>query len=265
MLRFFSSIRKGLINEGKTSRYVRYAVGEILLIIVGILIALQINNWNEERLLRVEEREAITMLLSELRQDVEGLDMRLQRLNRKEASLLRVRNAFLSETVSEPISFLRDVVVGASYGWNQQGPNRSTFDDLIGAGRLGIIGRPDIRIQISNYYKISEGEIHRMDARETEYPHLSYQLILRDSVMPGGGTALEFDVESSQTEYELETIKDDEETAKLIRQIINSPLKDHLKAELNFGRFAHRSTLLVQAQAQDLISMLEDYQREIEN
>ena len=49
MLRLFSSIRKTLINEGKTSRYVRYAVGEVLLIMVGILLALQVQTWNEER------------------------------------------------------------------------------------------------------------------------------------------------------------------------------------------------------------------------
>jgi len=49
MIKFFRKIRKNLLNEGKTTRYFKYAVGEIVLVVIGILIALQINNWNEKR------------------------------------------------------------------------------------------------------------------------------------------------------------------------------------------------------------------------
>ena len=49
MIKFFRSIRKSLLNEGKTSKYFKYAIGEIILVVIGILIALQINNWNENR------------------------------------------------------------------------------------------------------------------------------------------------------------------------------------------------------------------------
>jgi len=52
MIRFFRNIRQTLINEGKTSRYLKYAIGEILLVVIGILMALQINNWNEQRKLK---------------------------------------------------------------------------------------------------------------------------------------------------------------------------------------------------------------------
>lgn len=49
MIKLFRNIRKTLLNEGKTSKYIKYAVGEIILVVIGILIALQINNWNENR------------------------------------------------------------------------------------------------------------------------------------------------------------------------------------------------------------------------
>ena len=49
MIKFFRNIRKSLLNEGKTSKYLKYAIGEIVLVVIGILIALQINNWNEHR------------------------------------------------------------------------------------------------------------------------------------------------------------------------------------------------------------------------
>ena len=47
MLKFFRNIRKQLAAENKVAKYLRYAVGEIILVVIGILIALQINNWNE--------------------------------------------------------------------------------------------------------------------------------------------------------------------------------------------------------------------------
>lgn len=49
MIKLFRNIRKNLLNEGKTSKYFKYAIGEIVLVVIGILIALQINNWNENR------------------------------------------------------------------------------------------------------------------------------------------------------------------------------------------------------------------------
>ena len=49
MLRFFRNIRKELAAENKVMAYLRYAIGEIILVAIGILIALQINNWNERR------------------------------------------------------------------------------------------------------------------------------------------------------------------------------------------------------------------------
>ena len=49
MIKFFRNIRQTLIMENKTSKYLKYAIGEIVLVVVGILIALQINNWNEQR------------------------------------------------------------------------------------------------------------------------------------------------------------------------------------------------------------------------
>ncbi len=49
MIKFFTRIRQRLLSEGKLSKYSLYAIGEIVLIVIGILIALQINNWNEDR------------------------------------------------------------------------------------------------------------------------------------------------------------------------------------------------------------------------
>lgn len=67
MLKFFRSIRKKLIEEDNVHTYLLYAIGEILLVVIGILIALQINNWNEQR----KAQEAEQFLLISLKEDFE--------------------------------------------------------------------------------------------------------------------------------------------------------------------------------------------------
>ncbi|MDA9089574.1 DUF6090 family protein [Maribacter arcticus] len=49
MIKFFRTILQNLLNEGKTTKYFKYAIGEIVLVVIGILIALSINNWNDAR------------------------------------------------------------------------------------------------------------------------------------------------------------------------------------------------------------------------
>ena len=73
MLTFFRRIRKGLLGDGATSKYLLYAVGEIALVVIGILIALQINDWNTNRIERKEEAEYLERIVDELKSDNEHL------------------------------------------------------------------------------------------------------------------------------------------------------------------------------------------------
>jgi hypothetical protein len=57
MIKFFRKIRQNLLLEGKTGKYLKYAIGEIVLVVIGILIALQINNWHDHR------KEILNLLL----------------------------------------------------------------------------------------------------------------------------------------------------------------------------------------------------------
>lgn len=74
MIKFFRHIRKSLLMENKTGKYLKYAIGEIVLVVVGILIALQINTWNENRKERVEEQTILKQLQTEFKSNLEQLD-----------------------------------------------------------------------------------------------------------------------------------------------------------------------------------------------
>ena len=76
MIKFFRHIRRSLIQENKMGKYFKYAIGEIILVVLGILIALQINNWNEDKKERALEQELLAQLQSEFQSNLEQLDQK---------------------------------------------------------------------------------------------------------------------------------------------------------------------------------------------
>jgi len=69
MINFFRKKRKMLADENKTIKYARYAIGEIVLVVIGILIALQINTWNQNRIAKIEEKSILKNIHSEFLQN----------------------------------------------------------------------------------------------------------------------------------------------------------------------------------------------------
>ena len=65
MIKFFRNIRKKLLAEGETGNYIKYAIGEIVLVMIGILLALQVNSWNQSRLERIDEKNILAKLHDE--------------------------------------------------------------------------------------------------------------------------------------------------------------------------------------------------------
>jgi len=74
MIQLFRKIRRSLIESGRVRRYFTYAIGEIVLVVIGILIALQINNWNEGRKERIIEQKTLHELRVNLNFNVRSID-----------------------------------------------------------------------------------------------------------------------------------------------------------------------------------------------
>ena len=99
MIKFFRHIRQNLIMKNKTSppdqrirasKYFKYAIGEIILVVIGILIALQINNWNENRKKSVEEKALLTQLQSEFQSNIKQLNEKIEIRNSMISSSLKL-------------------------------------------------------------------------------------------------------------------------------------------------------------------------------
>lgn len=86
-----------MLTENKFSKYLIYAIGEILLVIIGILIAVSINGWNEGRKLKIEEQDALKYLRTELVSNIEGLAETLNFHQRSFDSAKKLKSLFDDE------------------------------------------------------------------------------------------------------------------------------------------------------------------------
>lgn len=99
MINFFRKIRQKLLSENKFSKYLIYAIGEIILVVIGILIALSINNWNEERKDGISEREALDELKQDLMKSLEDIEQNIRYDKDRLESAWKIKNHI--ETSSE--------------------------------------------------------------------------------------------------------------------------------------------------------------------
>jgi Family of unknown function (DUF6090) len=98
MIRFFRNIRQKLAAENKVMAYLRYAIGEIVLVVIGILIALQINNWNELRKQNIAETEFIEGVKKDLTQDKQYIQLVLKQTHPRIDAFELLNNKELSKT-----------------------------------------------------------------------------------------------------------------------------------------------------------------------
>ena len=178
MIKFFRNIRKSLINEGKTRKYFRYASGEIILVVIGILIALQINNWNESRKEHLQESILLEQLLSDFNSNLEQLD---QKISMREDFIYSVKQLF--RYIDNPLIASKDSVdiyIGKTMPY-------ATFDpiivDLASSGELKLITSNDLKQAVTRWTSdikdVIEDEIIWRDYRNDMYaPFLiqNYQL-----------------------------------------------------------------------------------------
>ena len=151
-MKFFRNIRKKLASENKVGSYLRYAIGEILLVVIGILIALQVNNWNEARKNRIQERNFLVRLLTDINTDIENISSSI-RLNKNRMQ----RAEFLLASMDQPqlaedsaTYFIRSIEY-AGYTNNPVVSN-NTFEEIKSSGKLSIIRNEKLRSVIQEYY-----------------------------------------------------------------------------------------------------------------
>lgn len=162
MIRFFRKIRKSFLNRNKFSSYLLYAGGEVLLIVIGILIALAINNWNQDRIVKQRER----FYLEGLKGEFERNKIKLQNLiainqtNYTESKKILAYTSLAREPVrEEELSRLLFASFSNEIAYN---PNNSVLNELMNSGRLEDISNAELRMYLTNWESMIQS-IHRQE------------------------------------------------------------------------------------------------------
>lgn len=162
MFRFFRALRRELIEHGRLRRYTAYAVGEIVLVVLGILIALQINNANEERLERQREARYLQNLKVDLQFTVRELDRFIDVRNDRIASGLRMLEYFNGRALEDPRDFAYHNIYVQT--WQRYYQNINTYEELVNSGNLGIISSQAVKNALMDldllYEKMKGDEDH---------------------------------------------------------------------------------------------------------
>jgi hypothetical protein len=150
MIKFFRKIRQNLLMENKTGKYLKYAIGEIVLVVFGILIALQINNWNENQKLKVIEKETLKALENDILESFNDIehDAKLNQLSLKSALQINEyinNNLVLTDTIITAFEI-------ASYDYKLNDV-KGAYKSLQNKG-VELISNKDLRTDIVAYYEI---------------------------------------------------------------------------------------------------------------
>lgn len=151
MIKFFRKIRQRLVSESKFSRYMLYAIGEIVLVVIGILIALSINNWNQERLESIKENTYLSNLESDLQQQLEYIDIQLEHENNYSTVSQQLLERFKQEETLtiDTASSKQLMILTERKTFTKADP---TYQDLISTGNIGLIKDEMLRNELLAYY-----------------------------------------------------------------------------------------------------------------
>ena len=138
MIKFFRKIRYNLMSENKTGKYLKYAIGEIILVVIGILIALQINNWNEKQKLDSKTQEYYVQLKDDLNKDVIFVNQIIEKFENYLKDLETYTNSYYEEDMLTPIEAYKQIsilpVLSTSFSFNS-----STIETLQNSGDISLI------------------------------------------------------------------------------------------------------------------------------
>ncbi|TFV93645.1 hypothetical protein E4S40_15490 [Algoriphagus kandeliae] len=150
MLKFFRKIRQSLLGKASIRKYLIYAIGEILLVVIGILIALQVNTWNEERKREKEENQYLNSLLNDFETAESSFQLILgavqEQLNHNEQLLVLLAEPEGSTPTDSLVGMLRKSFIDVPFGIQV-----TAYNDLVNSGKLSILQSEELRRALSNF------------------------------------------------------------------------------------------------------------------
>jgi len=179
MAHFLRNLRHRMIDSGRMRAYVAYAAGELLLIVAGILIAMQIGNWNSARQDRARELVYLANIRADLVANVTLMDRVLAERKEKVAGARRMLTHFAGKPIDDPSAFNADGI--NIYSWERFYLGNNTYQELVSSGNFALLSSHDVKTSLLDiealYVKMKSEEDHyRFDSETALYKPI-YDLI----------------------------------------------------------------------------------------
>jgi hypothetical protein len=209
MIKFFRRVRQQLLSENKFSKYIIYAIGEILLVVIGILIALNINNTNEIKKQRAKELHYLNNIKSDLKMNIAHLDTYIA--SREIA--INSANTIIKHYEGLPVKDLDAFSFHTVniYTWRKFFQINNTFQELTNSGNLALISNDSIKsilLNMETLYKVmkDQEEHFRYDAElllyEPSYNMMDMNSIVQNYTYKVTNGSMGEDRNLSQQEYD---------------------------------------------------------------
>ena len=162
MIKFYRRIRKKLSSEGNLKRYLIYAVGEITLLIIGIILALQLNNWNSTRMVKAESQKLLGLLVEDLEEDLSYFDT--QKLEYE--TWLQQIDLILDQVLdNDSVKILEwDQFAAGRMSMNFLKVDQITYTEMFNSGKTLKFKNDGIIREIKEYYKFAEIELKKLNS-----------------------------------------------------------------------------------------------------
>ena len=158
MLTLLRRIRRSLVDSGSLRKYILYAIGEIALVVIGILIALQINTWNEQRQSILEGQRYIRQIHTDLLREKKFIKENVTRLTSQNQGVYDLVSLIESDPKDyDPILFQKGV--STAYTPINLDRQKLTWDELLSSGRADIIRDDSLSQLLKDFYHSYELDV----------------------------------------------------------------------------------------------------------
>jgi hypothetical protein len=150
------------MEKNKTGKYLKYAIGEIILVVLGILIALQINNWNQQRLDAIDRNKIIANLNEEFIQNKKHYTDFSNEYKQAEKTAIELMSYIGLENLEESDKHLLDSLLNSIFPSIDYLPSNNAIDDIIQSGKLKSLDNPELSNKLANWKSL----VYTISARE---------------------------------------------------------------------------------------------------
>ena len=183
MIPFFKKLRKRFADDNKPMKYTRYAIGEIVLVVIGILIALQINNWKENRKSKIRANEIYTNLLTSLEQDSievqRTINLLTQSLETQKRLILSERDQYTNEFNQDDLDrIIQEIVNGVMSFF----PKTGIYELITSSNSMDLLKSEKIKSLLINLYDFQYKRYENVDAIVDNKYHYELIALVREKI-----------------------------------------------------------------------------------